>query len=86
MYKLLKNTIIRGDCRFPPDLCTLADITKCAVLNNYLYFRGALWILNFEPFRIIILYKILEFLITGYPGRENIFVLLTRDFYEPYYS
>ena len=49
MYKLLKNTIIKGDCQFPPDLYTSADITECAVLNNYLYFRGALWIPNFKP-------------------------------------
>ena len=48
-YELFKNAIIRGDRRFPPDLCTSADITECAVLNNYLYFRGALWIPNFEP-------------------------------------
>ena len=42
MYKLLKNIIMRGDYRFPLDLCTLADITEYAVLNNYFYFRGAL--------------------------------------------
>ena len=55
MYKLLKNAIIKGDRRLPPDLCTLADITECAVLNNYLYFRGALWIPNFEPLRMVII-------------------------------
>ena len=49
MYKLLKNAIIKGDCRFLPDLCTLVDITEYAVLNNYFYFRGAFWIPNFEP-------------------------------------
>ena len=49
MYKLFKNTIIKGDYQFPPDLYTLADIMECAVLNNYLYLRGALWIPNFEP-------------------------------------
>ena len=81
MYKLLKNVIIRGDYRFPPDLCTSADITECAVLNNYLYFRGALWIPNFEPFRMVILYKIHDFLIAGYPGKEKTFALLARDFY-----
>ena len=31
MYKLLKNVIIRGDYEFLPDLCTLTDITECAV-------------------------------------------------------
>ena len=81
MYELLKNVIIKGDCRFPPELCTLVDITECAVLNNYLYFRGALWILNFKPLRTVILYKIHNSLITGRPSRENTFVLLTRDFY-----
>ena len=86
MYKLLKNTIIREDRRLPPDLCTSADITECAVLNNYLYFRGALWIPNFEPLRTAILYKIHDFLITGHPGRENTFALLARDFYWPRYS
>ena len=86
MYELLKNAIIRGDCRFPPDLYTLVDITECAVLNNYLYFRGALWIPNFEPFRTAILYKIHNSPVAGHPGRENTFALLTRDFYWPYYS
>ena len=81
MYELLKNAIIKGDCRFPPDLCTLADITECAVLNNYLYFRGALWIPNFEPLRTVILYKIHDSPITGHPGKENTFALLIRDFY-----
>ena len=85
MYKLLKNTIIKGDYQFPPDLYTLADITKCAVLNNYLYFRGALWILNFKPFRTVILHKIHNSLITGHPGSKNTFALLARDFYWPYY-
>ena len=80
-YKLLKNAIIRGDRRLPPDLCTSADITECAVLNNYFYFRGALWIPNFEPLRTAILYKIHDSLITGHPGRENTFALLARDFY-----
>ena len=73
--------MIKGDRQFPPDLYTLIDITECAVLNNYLYFRVALWIPNFEPLRIIILYKIHNSLITGHPGRENTFVLLARDFY-----
>ena len=52
-----------------------------AVLNNYVYFRGALWIPNFKPFRTVVLYKIHKFLITGHPGKENTFVLLTKDFY-----
>ena len=81
MYKLFKNVIIRGDRRFPPDLCILVDIMECAVLNNYLYFRGALWILNFKPLRTVILYKIYDFLITGHLGKENTFMLLARDFY-----
>ena len=86
MYKLLKNAIIKGDRRLPPDLCTSADITECAVLNNYLYFHGALWILNFEPLRTAILHKIHNFIIAGHTGRENTFALLTRDFYWPHYS
>ena len=85
MYELLKNAIIRGDRRFPPDLCTSADITECAVLNNYFYFRGALWIPNFEPLRTAILYKIYDSLIAGHPGKENTFALLARDFYWPRY-
>ena len=55
MYKLLKNAIIKGDRQFLPDLCTSADITEYAVLNNYFYFRGTLWIPNFKPFRTVIL-------------------------------
>ena len=81
MYELLKNAMIRGNRRFPPDLCTLVDITECAVLNNYLYFRGAFWILSFEPLRMVILYKIHNSLIAGHPGRDNTFVLLAKDFY-----
>ena len=57
------------------------DITECTILNNYLYFRGALWIPNFESLWTTILYKIYNSLITGHPGRENTFVLLARDFY-----
>ena len=38
MYELHKNAIIKRDYRFPPDLYTLMDIIKCAVLNNYFYF------------------------------------------------
>ena len=41
MNKFLKDIIIKGDRRFPLDLYTLINITECAVLNNYLYFRGA---------------------------------------------
>ena len=85
MYELFKNIIIRGDRQFLPDLCTLIDIIKCAVLNNYLYSRGALWILNFEPLRMVILYKIYNSPVTGHPGKENTFALLTRDFYWLYY-
>ena len=80
-YKFLKNIIIKRGCRFPPDLYTLTDIIECAILNNYLYFRSALCILNFKPLRIIILYKIHVSLITGHPGRENTFAFLTKDFY-----
>ena len=81
MYKLFKNAIIRGDCQFLPDLCTLTDITEYAVLNNYLYFYGAFWIPNFKPFRTVILYKIHDSFIAGHPCRENTFTLLIRDFY-----
>ena len=66
-YKLFKNIIIKGDYQFPPDLYTLADIKKCAVLNNYLYFRGTFWIPNFKPLWMAILYKIYNSLITGHP-------------------
>ena len=81
MYKLLKHIIIKGDRQFPPDLYTSADITEYTVLNNYLYFRGALSIPNFEPLRMAILYKIHNSSITGHLGKENTFVLLARDFY-----
>ena len=81
MYKFLKNVIIKEDYQFPPELCTLMNITKCAVLNNYLYFRGAFWIINFEPLQIIKLYKIHNSLTTGHLGKENTFTLFTRDFY-----
>ena len=80
-YKLFKNAIIRGDRQFPPDLCTLADIIKCVVLNHYLYFHGAFWIPNFKPLQTAVLYKIHDSPITGHPGRENTFALLAKDFY-----
>ena len=85
-YELLKNAVIRGDRRFPPDLHTPADIAECTVLNNCLYFRGALWIPSFEPLQTVILHKIHDSLIAGHPGRENTFALLARDFYWPRYS
>ena len=81
MYEFFKNVIIKRDRRFSPDLYTLVNITEYAVLNNYFYFRGVLWIPNFKPFCMVILYKIHDFLITGHPGKKNTFVLLTRDFY-----
>ena len=80
MYKFFKNVIIRRDRRFPPDLYTLADIAECTVLNNYFYFRSAFWIPCSEPLQMAILYKIHNSPIGGYPGRENIFALLARDF------
>ena len=82
-YELLRNAIIRGDRRFPPDLHTPADIAQCTVLENFLYFRGALWIPYHEPLRTAILHKIHDSPIAGHPGRENTFALLTRDFYWP---
>ena len=81
MYEFLKSVIIKGDRQFPPDLYILADITKCTVLNNYLYFYNALWIPHFEPLRIAILHKIHDSLIGGHPGKENTFILLIKDFY-----
>ena len=81
MYKLFKNIIIKRNYQFPLDLCTSASIIKCTVLNNYLYFRNAFRVPNFEPFRIIILYNIHNSLIISHPSRKNTFALLTRDFY-----
>ena len=81
MYKLFKNVVIRGDRQFLPDLYTPADITKCTVLNNYLYFRSAFWIPYSKPLRTAILHKIYNSPIGGYLGRENTFILLIRDFY-----
>ena len=80
-YKLLKNAIIKGDRRFPPDLHILADITECTVLNNYFYFRNALWIPHSKPLRTAILHKIHDSPINGHPGKENTFTLLIKDFY-----
>ena len=81
IYKLLKNTLIKGDCRFPLDLYTPADIVKCLVLNSYFYFRGAFWILYYEPFCAVILHKIHDSPIISHPARENTFALLVRNFY-----
>ena len=86
MYKFLKNIIIKGDRQFLPDLYTPANIAECTVLENFLYFYGALWIPYYKPLRTVILYKIYNFPIVNYPGRENTFALLIRDFYWPRYS
>ena len=58
---------------------------ECMVLENFLYFRGAFSILYYEPLCMVILYKIHDSLIAGYPGKENTFALLTRDFYWLHY-
>ena len=38
-----------------------------------------------KPFYTVILYKIHDSFIINYPGKENTFILLIKDFYGPRY-
>lgn len=80
----LKQAVKDGARRFPRHLGIRVSITECELSeDNRLLFRGRLWVPEFEPLRTRLLQETHDSTITGHPGRDVLYALLSRRFYWP---
>ncbi|KAJ6437630.1 AAA family ATPase [Purpureocillium lavendulum] len=87
VFQQALNAVAKKARRFPPDLKLPINISECTIGDDgWLRYRDSLWVPDHEPLRTAILHEVHDSPITGHPGRENTFSILSRRFYWPNYS
>ena len=87
VFQDILKTISKNAKWFYPKLKFPINIVKCLLgKDGWLQYRESLWISEYKPLRIVILYGVHDSPITGHPGRETTFNILSRRFYWPKYS
>ncbi|KAI1005540.1 hypothetical protein K3495_g2681 [Podosphaera aphanis] len=65
------TSLERGDRALPHSIGTSVQMTDCFFDEKHaLVYRGALWILNWEPLRTTLIQKLHDSHMTGHAGRE----------------
>ena len=79
----LKQSLIRGDRRFPPALRVGASMSECSLDDDDVCFRGRKWVPNDETLRTRLDQEAHDSVLSGHPGREGTYRVLSRQFYWP---
>jgi hypothetical protein len=76
---------IREDARkFPPELQLKVSVSECSIdSQGYLRFRGRRWVPEFEPLRTKLIQIAHDSTITGHPGREETYAVVSREYFWP---
>ncbi|KAI0996563.1 hypothetical protein K3495_g11619 [Podosphaera aphanis] len=78
MYKSLRN----GDRSFPSTLNLKISISECDFdERGVLRFRRLVWVPNWEPLQTALIQKTHDSYITGHPGRDSTYAILSRNFF-----
>ncbi|KAI0996107.1 hypothetical protein K3495_g12074 [Podosphaera aphanis] len=80
MYKSLRNR----DRSFPSTLNLKISISECDFdERGVLRFRRRVWVPNWEPLQTALIQKTHDSYITGHPGRDSTYAILSRNFFWP---
>ena len=78
------ESVRRGDRRFPPALRVGASMSECSIDDDGdVCFRDRKWVPDNEPLRTKIIQEVHDSLLSGHPGREGTYRVLSRQFYWP---
>jgi Integrase zinc binding domain len=70
--------------QFPPELKVKVSIAECYIdPRGLLLFRDRIWVPASEPLRTKLIQDTHDSHITGHPGRDSTFAILSRRFYWP---
>lgn len=84
LYQELTTLVVRKERNLPVDLQKEKSVSmaECSVdERGLLLFRGRIWIPNCEPLRTQIIQNIHDSHITGHPGRDLTYAILSRQFF-----
>lgn len=87
VFQQALDAVAKNARRFSSELKLPINISECTIgEDGWLRYRDSLWVPDHEPLRTAILHEVHDSPITGHPGRENTFSILSRRFYWPNYS
>jgi transposase InsO family protein len=83
-YMQIKDAVRQGLPRFPKELGVKISISECQVNDtDQLTFRGRIWVPNYEPVRTRILQEAHDSTLTGHPGKNTLYGIVSQRFYWP---
>lgn len=84
LYQELFDAVQRGDRRLPQGI-TRVQISECSIGNsdNLLRFRDRIWVPRLEPLRTRLLQRAHDSVLTGHPGRDETYRVISRRWFWP---
>lgn len=83
-YQVISQAIKDGSSRLPPEVTVKTSLSECHLdERGLLCFRGRVWIPDSEPLRTSIIQQVHDSHITGHPGRDATYSILSRRFFWP---
>lgn len=83
-YQGAIRTLQQGLRKFPPELKLKVSTSECTIDQaQKLRFRGRLWVPNSEPLRTKIIQTAHDSRLTGHPGREETYTVVSREYFWP---
>ena len=81
-----RESVLRDDRRFPPELKLNLSISECDIHEGTLRYRERVWLPNYEPLTTKVIQTIHDSVLSGHPGRDVTSALVSRQFYWPYFG
>jgi hypothetical protein len=83
-YQAISQALKNGDRRLAAQLQVKTSLSECHLdERGLLCFRNRVWIPESEPLRTKIIQKIHDSHVTGHPGRDTTYAILSRRFFWP---
>lgn len=83
-FEIIYNCVKNDKRSFPNDMNLKIAISECDFdERGVLRFRKRVWVPNWEPLQTSLIQKTHDSYITGHPGRDSTYAILSRNFYWP---
>lgn len=83
-FKLMYESLINTERSFPTSLNLKVAIAECDFdERGALRFRKRIWVPNWEPLQTALIQKTHDSYITGHPGRDSTYAILSRNYFWP---
>lgn len=82
-YAAVKESIQRGDRKFPNHIGVKISMSECKVENDEVLFKGRRWVPSFEPLKTWLIQDVHDSPLTGHPGKEATYSILARTLFWP---